>query len=361
MPVYHKHKRTVLSLHLEVVDLFCGAGGLAYGLKAAGLKIVAGVDLDPAAQFPFEQNTKGKFLHQSVENVTVPQLEKLFSKGSSRVLAGCAPCQPFSTYSQSRKSPDERWKLLKHFQDLAVGLKPEFVTMENVSPLAGLSIWREFVDQLSDSGYEIDWAEVSASDYGVPQSRKRLVLVASRIGAIAVPTPSKKISRRTVRDTISKLKALSAGQADPDDPLHMASALSEKNLKRIQHSKPGATWRDWPEDLRAACHVRSSGETYPSVYGRMKWDDLAPTMTTQCYAYGSGRFGHPEQDRAISLREAALLQSFPKSYQFVPSGMTPKFRNVGILIGNAVPPKLGTAIGREIVKTASQAEITSSK
>ncbi len=220
--------------------------------------------------------------------------------------------------------------------------------MENVRGLAAKPIWKEFVDGLKSAGYQVDWDEVICTDYGVPQSRKRLVLVASLIGPIAVPRITNNQTPLTVRDSIADLPKLKAGQADKNDPLHVACKLSATNLKRIKASKPGGTWRDWPKDLRAPCHTKETGETYPSVYGRMTWDDPAPTMTTQCFGYGNGRFGHPEQDRAITLREAAILQSFPENYVFLPKGETPTFAKVGMLIGNAVPPKLGEAIGTTI-------------
>ncbi len=142
---------------------------------------------------------------------------------------------------------------------------------------------------------------------------------------------------------------LEAGGVCDHDPLHQARQLSPLNLKRIRASRPGGTWRDWDKSLRAACHRRKSGKTYPSVYGRMTWDNPSPTITTQYYGFGNGRFGHPDQDRAISLREGAILQSFPKTYQFVPKGV-PIYQNIiGRLIGNAVPVNLGSAIGKSIV------------
>ncbi|MHA6689546.1 DNA cytosine methyltransferase [Devosia sp. A449] len=335
-------------LKVRVVDLFCGAGGLAYGLKSAGFEIAAGVDLDPACRYPFEANCGGKFVEKSVEDVTIPELEGWFGDADVRILAGCAPCQPFSSYSQSRKTPDARWELLRSFLALAIGLRPEIVTMENVRGLAGRPIWNEFVGGLEAAGYNVSWDQVLCSDFGVPQSRKRLVLLASLVGPIAIPqaygSPVK-----TVRDAISGLPALDAGQADPKDSMHVACKLSETNVRRIKASKAGGTWRDWPKELRAACHVKESGETYPSVYGRMSWDEPSPTMTTQCFGYGNGRFGHPTQDRAITLREAAILQSFPASYAFVPKGERPTFAKVGMLIGNAVPPKLAEAIGSSIL------------
>ena len=333
---------------VKVVDLFCGAGGLAYGLKSAGFEIAVGVDLDPACRHPFEKNCGGEFVEKSVADITKAELDGWFEGADVRVLAGCAPCQPFSTYSQSRKTPDARWELLRSFLSLAVDLQPEIVTMENVRGLAAKAIWREFVEGLKGAGYRVAWGEVLCSDFGVPQSRKRLVLIASRLGPIEMPTAEEGTAPPTVRDAIADLPPLKAGESYPEDVLHVACRLSPTNLKRIRASKPGGTWRDWPKKLRAACHKKETGETYPAVYGRMCWDELAPTMTTQCFGYGNGRFGHPEQDRAITLREAAILQSFPASYSFVPGEGRLTFDKVGMLIGNAVPPKLGEAIGRSV-------------
>lgn len=335
---------------VKVVDLFCGAGGLAYGLKAAGLEIAAGVDLDPICRHPFETNTGGHFEEASVADLNGETVARWFDGADVRVLAGCAPCQPFSTYSQKRKKPDDRWSLLKSFLTLALDLRPEIVTMENVRGLAAKPIWTEFVSGLKAAGYHVVWGEVSCEDFGVPQTRRRLVLIASLLGPIGMPKKAVGAIPITVREAISLLPLLKAGQTDSKDPLHTASKLSDVNMRRIKASKPGGTWRDWPEALRAACHLRKTGETYPSVYGRMEWDAAAPTMTTQCFGFGNGRFGHPEQDRAISLREAAIIQSFPPEYSFVEPKGRMTFAKVGMLIGNAVPPKLGQAIG-EVIKS----------
>ena len=153
-----------------------------------------------------------------------------------------------------------------------------------------------------------------------------------------------------MRSTIGGLPPLQAGEIDPSDRIHRASALTEINLKRIRASVPGGTWRDWPADLRAACHIRDTGATYPSVYGRMKWDEPSPTITTQCFGYGNGRFGHPEQDRAISLREASMIQGFSRDYSFLPDNQPVSFATLGRLIGNAVPVTLGKAIGKLLVE-----------
>ncbi|MGE4338049.1 MAG: DNA cytosine methyltransferase [Pigmentiphaga sp.] len=330
-----------------VVDLFCGAGGLAYGLKAAGLKVVAGIDLDPSCKFPLEKNTGATFVEKDVKELSPEELRTWFGEASVRILAGCAPCQPFSTYSQGRKSKDDRWTLLREFKRLAVATLPEIVTMENVPGLASQSVWEEFISALRAAGYNVCWQKVDCSAYEIPQRRRRLVLLASRLGSIEL-IPAQKGTAKTVAETIGNLPAIKAGEACPDDPLHAAASLSPKNVRRMKASKPGGTWRDWPKALRAKCHVKKSGKTYPSVYGRMEWNKPSPTMTTQCYGFGNGRFGHPEQDRAISLREAALLQSFPPDYAFLEEKEAVSFSRLGILIGNAVPPKLGEVIGRSI-------------
>jgi DNA (cytosine-5)-methyltransferase 1 len=196
-------------------------------------------------------------------------------------------------------------------------------------------------------GYEVWHDVVDSSRYGVPQMRRRMVLLASKHGRIEMIPPTHE-KPKTVRQAISHLRALSAGESAPRDKLHVTSTLSETNLKRIKVAKPGGTWRDWPPHLVAECHRAESGRTYPGVYGRMEWDRPAPTMTTQCYGFGNGRFGHPEQHRAISLREAAILQSFPRDYAFIPQDGQVCFKVLGRLIGNAVPVDLGRAIARSI-------------
>jgi DNA (cytosine-5)-methyltransferase 1 len=182
------------------------------------------------------------------------------------------------------------------------------------------------------------------------QTRRRIVLVASRLGEIAVPETSLDGEKSaTVREVIGDLPAIEAGQVDPEDPLHRSKRLSDVNLKRIQASTPGGTWEQWPEDLRAPCHRRASGASFRNVYARMEWDKPAPTVTTLAHSFGTGRFGHPDQNRAISLREAAVLQGFPRDYRFVRSGDPMHFTKLGRLIGNAVPPPIGLAVGRTLV------------
>lgn len=336
-------------MKVGVVDLFCGAGGLSYGLKQAGLTVLAGADFDGACKYAFESNCKAEFLHKDIKELKGSDIRPYFKGCDYTVLAGCAPCQPFSTYSQSRKSKDERWKLLEEFQRIVHELSPDVVTMENVAKLAKNSIWSDFEASLQDAGYQTKWDILRCERYGVPQKRKRLVMIASKLGPVDLPKEGISGPQLTVAKAIGHLNAIEHGQADPNDPLHKCSELDPVNFERIRASKPGGTWRDWPENLRAPCHRKETGKSYPSVYGRMEWDEPAPTMTTQFFGFGNGRFGHPSQDRAISLREGAILQSFPPSYKFVPEGENVHMKRLGTLIGNAVPPKLGEAIGKELL------------
>ncbi|WP_273281739.1 DNA cytosine methyltransferase [Pseudooceanicola atlanticus] len=334
----------------SVVDLFCGAGGLSHGFKIEGFKVAAGLDIDEKCRFPFECNNDAPFLLEDVGEIDAAELSARFLPGIPRILVGCAPCQPFSKYSQGRE--DGRWQLLEHFSRLICEVKPDIVSMENVPRLhkfRNSSVFDAFIRTLRNNDYFVDWKIAYCPDYGIPQSRSRLVLLASRYGPPGVPeTTHDQDNYPTVRETIGDLPAIPAGGADSDDPLHRSSALSPANLDRIRASQPGGSWRDWSDDLVTACHKKPTGKGYSSVYGRMGWDDPAPTMTTQFFGFGNGRFGHPEQDRAISLREGALIQTFPRDYAFVPEGNRIEMKSIGRLIGNAVPVDLGRAIARRI-------------
>lgn len=343
---------------VSAIDLFCGAGGLTHGLLKANINVVAGFDIEEACRYPYERNNKGaKFYNQDVAKLNSGEVAKLFPDGDIRLLAGCAPCQPFSTYSQGKNiTEDKRWPLLYSFARLIREIRPEFVTMENVPDVTKHKVYHDFVKDLENHGYTV-WAErVYCPDYGLPQARKRHVLLASLIGDIELMKPTHSQNNyKTVHDVIGKLPPLKAGEVDPNDPLHRAASLSKLNLERIRHSEPGGTWKTWPEHLIAKCHKKSSGKTYSGVYARMRGDQPAPTMTTQCYGYGNGRFGHydEEQLRAISLREAALIQTFPKSYKFFPKNQKILFSQIGKMIGNAVPVDLGRVIGTSILESIS--------
>jgi DNA (cytosine-5)-methyltransferase 1 len=225
--------------------------------------------------------------------------------------------------------------------------------MENVVGILGTDVFKRFVGILWKNGYVVDCKTCPGAKYGLPQYRSRLVLVASRIGIIKIPKGSYVPDQfRTVRDAIGSMPRVDNGSSDADDPLHACRTLSPLNLRRIKASRPGGTWEDWPEELRAPCHQKASGGTFRSVYARMEWDKPSPTITTQAHNFGTGRFGHPDQDRGITLREAAILQGFPPGYKFVREGVKVEFAPIGKLIGNAVPPPLGRAIGEGLMECA---------
>lgn len=334
-----------------VVDLFCGVGGLTCGLKQAGLDVVAGFDLDAKCEYPYTQNNHSLFINKNIEEVTGKEIKKLLRGYDVKVLAGCAPCQPFSSHQKDKKDRTKHkdWKLLYQFSRLVAESKPHIVSMENVPELEKEKVFKDFVKTLEELNYNVVYKIVNAADYGVPQRRKRLLLLASRIKKIGFIAPTHTVPK-TVREAIGNLPAIGAGDKNDVDRLHITSSLSPTNLKRIQHSKPGGTWHDWPEELVLDCHKKKEGQTYTSVYGRMKWDDVAPTITTQFTGYGTGRFGHPNQDRALTLREGAILQSFPSNYSFINPEEEVIIKDISRQIGNAVPPKLGEVIGLSIIK-----------
>ncbi|MBI2377930.1 MAG: DNA cytosine methyltransferase [Deltaproteobacteria bacterium] len=341
---------------IACVDLFCGAGGLTHGLIDAGVRVVAGADLDEACAHPYTANHAGIAFHKcDVAKLEARTLEKWFGDAPVRVLAGCAPCQPFSSYSNRYETiGTERWRLLNHFARLVEDLVPHVVTMENVPTARRHSVFDDFVATLRRLGYEV-WSDVvDCAKYGLPQRRRRTVLLASLYGRIELRPPDEASETKTVADVLKRLPVLRHGGRDPFDPLHTSARLSELNLERIKASKPGGSWRDWPTQLVAECHRKDTGKKYPSVYGRMRWDEPAPTLTTQFYGFGSGRFGHPSQARGLSLREGAILQGFPEHYAFVPDGVPIQFKVLGRLIGNAVPVDLGRVIGESIIEHVEQ-------
>lgn len=350
-------------IRAAAIDLFCGAGGLTRGLLDAGIGVVAGYDIDETCRYPYEANNAGACFHnESVNRLTGRKLARLYPKGHTRILVGCAPCQTFSKYTQGiQKANDPKWKLLADFGRLVRELKPDILSIENVPELALYKIFYRFLTLLREEGYHFvqdpeQWI-VFCPDYGVPQNRKRLVILASRLGAINLIAPTRRPSDYLrVGDVIRKLEPISAGETCKADPLHRASKLSDRNLQRIRASRSGGTWKDWPLSLRADCHRAKGGQSYPGVYGRMEWNKPAPTITTQFYGYGSGRFGHPEQDRGLSLREGAILQSFPNHYEFAESDADLNIKGIGRMIGNAVPVRLGAAIGKTIMRHLSEHE-----
>jgi len=334
-----------------VVDLFCGIGGMSHGFLQAGFKLSAGIDFDITCKKSYEVNNNADFIHSDLSKPDFNLINDLYQNNKFKILIGCAPCQPFSSYSYKSNDKD-KWSLLRSFGSIIQKVKPDVISMENVPGLLKFkkdSVYEDFLEVLEREGFSVSENVVYCPDYGIPQKRTRLVLLASKLGEIKLkqPTHSKK-NYLTLHDAIGHMPPLKAGEKHTDDDLHVARSLTQINLKRIRLTPQGGGWKDWPEELRLDCHKKPSGNSYGSIYGRMSWDEPAPTMTTHCVGYGNGRFGHPEQDRAISLREAALIQTFPQTYNFLYEGRFSS-KQVATHIGNAVPVELGKVIAESIM------------
>ena len=336
---------------VQIVDLFCGIGGLTRGLINSGLNVIAGFDIDPTCQYTYEHSNHVSYNIRNIRDIDGNQINNLYSDDATKILVGCAPCQPFSQlrskYGEAN-TLDEKYDLLLEYGRIIREVHPQVLSMENVPQIENTSIFREFLNILDENGYEKDYHIIYCPDYGIPQTRRRFVLVASILGPISLIEPTHNRKDIHVRDFIGNLPPIAAGETDKNDPLHRAAGLSDLNLQRIRHSRPGGTWRDWPINLRCNCHKKDSGQSYSSVYGRMTWGQIGPTITTQFYNYGTGRYGHPEQDRALSLREGALLQTFPRDYVFINPECNYSFNDIARQIGNAVPVRLGEVIGISI-------------
>ncbi len=345
----------ISSRQVKAFDLFCSVGGLTYGLQRAGVNVTGGLDVDESCKFAYEKNCKAEFIASDIKNIQFSDISVFLEDSRTRILVGCAPCQPFSTHATKIKKAeqDSRWGLISEFLRLIREGKPEIVSMENVPALKNQTVYLDFKRELEKLGYKVSADIVSCQNFGIPQRRRRLVLMASLLGEINLPQPLDS-SVVTVKSAIGHLEKLSHGKSSKSDLLHTCSALSSINLQRIRASIPGGTWSDWPKKLLPNCYKRSSGSSYGSVYGRMDWNKPAPTLTTQFIRYGTGRFGHPEQNRALSLREGAILQTFPEDYEFFQAGKKPALTSIARQIGNAVPPLLGKAIGIAIVNHLRQ-------
>lgn len=337
------------------IDFFCGGGGLTRGLLNAGITVLGGYDSCQDYKETYENNNSCKFVSMDIRNVTKKQIYQDFPdiKGNedNLLLSGCAPCQPFSSQRRS-KTEHADINLLIEFGRIINNIKPAHILVENVPGLLkkGKTVFNDFISILDNNGYFYAYRIINAKDYGVPQNRKRLVVIASRFFQPIIPKGkygTDRFSYVTVRDAIAHYPSIKAGESDNAIPNHVASSLSEMNLKRIEatpHS--GGDRRSWPQELVLECH--KNGHTgHTDVYGRMDWDKTAPTLTSKCYSLSNGRFGHPEQNRAISLREAAALQSFNDSYVF-----NGNIASIGKQIGNAVPVKMAEELAKYILRSA---------
>lgn len=341
--------------NLKAIDFFCGAGGMTNGFLKAGVKVIAGIDIDGSCKDTYEKNNEGsKFVSADIKKLSFEEFEE--KTGVSRnddelVFIGCSPCQYFSKITTDKKKAADSKNLLNDFRKFVDEYNPGFIVIENVpgiltnkeSPLF------DFLNFLEGRNYHHDKAIINVYNFGVPQTRRRFVLIASRLNPeIKLPNPSV-YKKPTVRDFISVEKGfpfLKAGTMDESSKLHTVAGLSEKNLLRLQVTpKNGGTRLSYVDDknLAVPCQYKKKN-SFGDTYGRMHWDKPAPTITTKFYSISNGRFAHPEQDRAISLREGATLQTFDKSYKFFGN-------SIGVIakhIGNAVPPSLAERIAKSL-------------
>ncbi|WP_185803381.1 DNA cytosine methyltransferase [Pontivivens nitratireducens] len=373
-----------MSKRRTAVDLFCGAGGLSAGLEMAGFTVLAGNDLFAAAGRTFEAtHPNAKFFGEPIQDLKIDNLlrDTGLKKGELTVLVGGPPCQAYSVYNHQRGMHDERAQLFRQYLRVVEGLNPEWIVMENVAgifSIAGGEAVHAIETELRALGYNVEYQIMRAEQYGVPQERRRVVFIGNRIGApIRHPQPTHGPGLEplvTIADAISDLPPLENGenpgcQNYPVEPkteyqkalrgnavevsCHAAPRLGKVNVERLAHIPPGGSWRDIPFDLLPAGMKRAKRSDHTKRYGRMTWDGQACTILTKCDIHW-GAYLHPEQDRAISVREAARLQSFPDSFQFVGS-KTEQY----VQVGNAVPPLLGKAIGLtlfELIAEAAEAE-----
>ncbi len=347
---------------LKCVDFFCGGGGMSQGLSRAGIRILGALDNDPDCRETYEANhLTARFIEDDITKMTLDTLSEKFGikkNDDKLIFVGCSPCQYWSvitgrTDSERKNKSHASRNLLGYFRHFVEYYRPGYVLVENVKGIkrnpedSGLNALLGFFDS---TGYHYKSGILEACWFGVPQTRSRYVLIASRVAQVSLPEKKKK--RAIVMDAIGGLPTIKAGGKPPhNDLLHRSSSLSDKNIARLKLTPAGGHREHWAnKELLIPAYKDKPVSFFRENYGRMAWDKPAPTITTKFFAIGCGKFGHPKQNRAISLREGALLQTFPKRYKF-------KTKSIGAtakLIGNAVPPKLAFHIGKSLVEAAKR-------
>jgi DNA (cytosine-5)-methyltransferase 1 len=340
---------------VKAIDFFCGAGGVTYGFIQANIKVLGGIDIDLACKETYEKNNKTKFFHADIAKLPKASLKKEFGiiqNDDDLIFVGCSPCQYYTNLKTDKTKSENTRLLLQDFQEFVEYYKPGYVLIENVpgfektlnSPIG------KFKQFLNDNKYQISGDVINAKYYGVPQNRRRYVLIASRVNTkISIPIIENNpiVTVKTTIGDFTKFKPINAGHKDNSAFIHSSAQLSDLNLKRIKKTpKNGGSRKAWADDpeLQLKCYKNHTGHW--DVYGRMRWDTVSPAITTRFNSYSNGRYGHPEQDRAISLREGATLQSFPLEYRFYGNNQS----EIAKMIGNAVPPELAKRIGNKIIE-----------
>ncbi len=344
---------------LKCVDFFCGGGGMSQGLSGAGIKIIGALDNDPDCRETYEENHKdSQFILSDITKMDEKDLTKrlgIRKNDDDLIFVGCSPCQYWSIIngridSERKEKSHASRNLLHDFLRFVKYYKPGFVLVENVRNIRNNEKDSGLLDLLTffdNNGYEFKQGVLCAADYEVPQTRRRYVLVASRtVKNIELPKVNKK--KVSVRDAIGKQEPIKAGETLLGDSLHRSSFLNEDNIARLKQTPEGGGRESWANNSKLIINAYKDKphSFFRDNYGRMSWDKQAPTITTKFFSLGCGKFGHPAQNRAISLREGALLQTFHPKYKFKTKSMAATAK----LIGNAVPPKLAWHIGKMLVE-----------
>jgi DNA (cytosine-5)-methyltransferase 1 len=352
---------------IKAVDFFCGAGGVTRGLLDAGIDVVCGIDNDSTVKMTYQENNlrpngkKVEFIEIDINKLAFKELSQKIKKEEfdKLLFVGCAPCQPFTKINTIKDKREKEKNYLLRFADFIEFFKPDYLFIENVPGITAKKyggIFGKFKSRLKKLGYHFKDNNINAKKYGVPQNRNRRILIASSKDAISFPEETYGKGKKdyvTVSDIFKKykMKALKAGETDPDDNLHRVANLNENNLWRIQNTPKDAGGRQiWMQTKPVACFLRHKN-SYTDVYNRMYWNKPAPTITTRFNSLSNGRFGHPEEDRAISLREGALLQTFSADYNFFGSTA-----DIAKYIGNAVPVELARILGLHFIELVKSEE-----
>ena len=340
-----------MSKEYKIIDCFCGAGGLSLGFERAGFRVQYAFDLDEVAINTYRHNPQhhhGPAFVRDIYKVSKKSIEEDLGHelGEIDVVVGGPPCQGFSVQRRGDDN-DPRNNLVLEYIRLIKDINPRFFVMENVGGLLsprGLPYLKTLTEELKAAGYEIQRDKLLASDFGVPQSRRRVFIIGERVDdgspKFSFPKPDGD-KEKTVRDAIFDLM----DKDEKDIPNHKSDKLSDVNLKRIQAIKEGEGRDSLPEELQLACHKNNTGHRHLDTYGRMAWDKPSPTITARFDSFSRGRFGHPVLDRTITLREGARLQTFPDDFEFLGSKV-----EVARQIGNAVPVKLAETVAEEVKK-----------
>jgi len=333
---------------IQAIDFFCSGGGVTCGFKLAGIDVIGGIDIDSSCKETYEINNNAKFLTADISTLPLSALKEKFGIRRNQrnlIFVGCSPCQYYSNIQTDKTKSNSSRLLLDDFQKFVEYYRPGYLFIENVpgfeskqhSPLS------KFKNKIIELGYTFDSCILNAKDFGVPQNRRRFILIATRLRKdIRLPKPLNEF--KTVHDAIGnkkKFPRIKAGYTDSSQRIHTSASLSKLNLERIKNTPAnGGDRRNWDDRLCSESYLQK--KSHYDVYGRMSWHKPAPTITTRFNSYSNGRFGHPTQNRAISLREGATLQSFPYNYSFRSTSKN----MIAKMIGNAVPPLFAKEIAK---------------